>query len=292
MSDDVDNQQDEHSGDEAAGPVCGERLAEARRAQQISVNEIAKELHLDEPKVRALERNEFQLLGAPVFAKGHLKKYAQLVNVDPDDVLTDYYQLNRSASAPPVISIRGKQRRELSPGPWIVVIVVIVIVATAYWWFTSRPVTVDPDTPATQQQEQLPAEPDIDVDQPTVDDDLATSEEQAPAVEEQMATDEPATEGIEQIVEEIPQPEVAEGQLHLLLTFTGDCWTEITDASGRRLLFMLGKDGRTVELSGVEPFNVLFGNPSNVTLRVNGEDYALPPTNRPDRPMRLTLSGS
>jgi cytoskeleton protein RodZ len=100
------------------------------------------------------------------------------------------------------------------------------------------------------------------------------------------------TEGIEQIVEEIPQPEVAEGQLHLLLTFTGDCWTEITDASGRRLLFMLGKDGRTVELSGVEPFNVLFGNPSNVTLRVNGEDYALPPTNRPDRPMRLTLSGS
>jgi cytoskeleton protein RodZ len=287
MSDDVDNQHDEHSDDEAAGPVCGERLAEARRTQQISVNEIAKELHLDEPKVRALERNEFEMLGAPVFAKGHLKKYAQLVNVDPDDVLTDYYQLNRSASAPPVISIRGKQRRELSPGPWIVVIVVIVIVATAYWWFTSRPVTVDPDTPATQQQEELPEEQDIAVDQPAADDDFAAADEPAPAVEEQTATDEPVTEGIEQIVEEIPQPEVAEGQLHLLLTFTGDCWTEITDASGRRLLFMLGKDGRTVELSGVEPFNVLFGNPSNVTLRVNGEDYALPPTNRPDRPMRL-----
>jgi hypothetical protein len=58
------------------------------------------------------------------------------------------------------------------------------------------------------------------------------------------------------------------------------------------LLFALGKDGRTVELSGVEPFNALFGNVDNVRLQVNGEEYALPPTDRPDRPMRLTISGS
>ena len=62
--------------------MAGERLAIARREQQIPVIEIAKELHLDEPKVRALERNEFDVLGAPVFAKGHLRKYAQLVDVD------------------------------------------------------------------------------------------------------------------------------------------------------------------------------------------------------------------
>ena len=78
----------------------------------------------------------------------------------------------------------------------------------------------------------------------------------------------------------------------MLVTYTGDCWTEITDASGRQLLFDLGRDGRTVELSGAEPFHVLFGSPGNVSLRVNGEERALPPFDRPDRPMRLTLSGS
>jgi cytoskeleton protein RodZ len=60
----------------AEGPVGGERLAEARRAKQISVLEIAKELHVEEAKIRALENNDFEFLGAPVFAKGHLKKYS------------------------------------------------------------------------------------------------------------------------------------------------------------------------------------------------------------------------
>ena len=300
MSDDVDNQQTEETANDPQGPVAGERLVEARREQQISVVEIAKELHIDEFKVRALERNDFDLLGAPVFAKGHLKKYAQLVGVDPDDVLTDYYQLTRSAETTPVISVRTRPRQELTPGPWIVVIVVIIIAVTAYWWLTSRPST---PVPEVQQETSL------------AEDQESAPEVVAPAETEETATDEPAAAASEPVVEETSEPvaeetpdpvvgetpdpvveeapqTVEDGQLFLLVTYTGDCWTEITDASGRRLLFALGKDGRTVELSGAEPFNVLFGNPGNVSVQVNGEEYALPPTNRPDRPMRLTISGS
>jgi len=294
MSDDVDNQQTEETAGDTEGPVAGERLAEARREQQISVVEIAKELHLDELKVRALERNEFDIIGAPVFAKGHLKKYAQLVGVDPDDVLTDYYQLTRSLETAPVISVRTRPRQELTPGPWIAVIVAIIIAVTAYWWFTSRPLTQEPEV---QQEASLAEDQD------------AEPEVVAPSKTEENAADEPAAAAAapEPVVEDTPEPVVEEspepvvkaqtqtagdGQLLLLVTYTGDCWTEITDASGRRLLFALGKDGRTVELSGAEPFNVLLGNPGNVSLQVNGEEYALPPTNRPDRPMRLTISGS
>ena len=92
-------------------------------------------------------------------------------------------------------------------------------------------------------------------------------------------------------VEETSSPALADGQMRLLLTYTGDCWTEITDASGRRLFFDLGRDGRTVELTGAEPFNVLFGNPGNVNVLVNGSDYALPASSGPNRPLRLTISG-
>ncbi|MDH3374021.1 MAG: helix-turn-helix domain-containing protein, partial [Gammaproteobacteria bacterium] len=95
MSDEQDKPREQKPEAEPEGPRGGERLAEARRKQQISVLEIAKELHLDEAKVRALERNEFDVLGAPVFAKGHLRKYAQLVGVDPADVFADYYQMTR-----------------------------------------------------------------------------------------------------------------------------------------------------------------------------------------------------
>lgn len=268
MTDDVENQQDDTEAEEPKGPVGGERLAEARREQQISVVEIAKELHLDEPKVRALERNEFDVLGAPVFAKGHLKTYAQLVHVDVADVLSDYYHLTRSTTVLPVISTRPKVRRELSPGPWIAAIVVAI--ASLYWWL-SRPAEPEPEVRESPVIDEGPATNDAAVIEPPVQEPVVE-----PVIDTEPETSAPADDG----------------QMHVLLSYSGDCWTEITDATGRRLLFDLGKDGRTVELSGAEPFNVLFGNPGNVSLRVNGQDYALPPTNRPDRPMRLTISGS
>ena len=57
MSEQTDNQEEQAEA-ESSEPRCGELLAEARREQQITVLEVAKELHLDELKVRALERNE------------------------------------------------------------------------------------------------------------------------------------------------------------------------------------------------------------------------------------------
>lgn len=290
MTEDVD-QPNEEASEQAEGPLAGERLAEARREQQISVDEIAKELHLDEHKVRALERNEFDILGAPVFAKGYLKKYAQLVGVRDDDVIADYYHLNRSTGAPPVVSLRPRPRQELSPGPWIAVIVVIIIAVTAYWWFTrpesasedTAPVieVMPPDSEATETEQPEAGQPDAQPD----------GLDEAPEPEETAAQPVETAPPIPTI-EETSSPEIVPGQMRLLITYTGDCWTEISDANGRRLLFDLGKDGRSVELSGAEPFNVLFGSPGNVIVRVNGEDYALPPTDRPDRPMRLTISGS
>ena len=110
MSEEQDTAAEESGENEEHGPRGGERLAEARRAQQISVLEVAKELHLDEHKVRALERNDFDVLGAPVFAKGHLRKYAQLVGVDEDDVFADYYRLTRQDVAPPIIVGRRPRR--------------------------------------------------------------------------------------------------------------------------------------------------------------------------------------
>jgi cytoskeleton protein RodZ len=279
MSDNVENDQSENTAEEPAGPVCGERLVEARRARQIAVSEIAKELHLDEPKVLALERNEFDVLGAPVFAKGHLKKYAQLVGVNPDDVLADYFTLERSANAEPVVSVRPRLRQELSPGPWIAVIVVVIIAATAYWWFT-RPVE-----PVVEQSEPVssPVEEAQESVPPPAEELVVETGVSAPG---EMLGEQP-----EPVVEETSSPPIEDGQVRVLLTYTGDCWTEISDASGRRLFFDLGKDGRTVELSGVEPLNVLFGNPGNVSVLVNGDDYALPADAQPDRPLRFTISG-
>ncbi|MGB5491108.1 MAG: RodZ domain-containing protein [Woeseiaceae bacterium] len=291
MSDASDKSSEGSASADPQEPVCGERLAIARREQQISVLEIAKELHLDEPKVRAIERNEFDVIGAPVFAKGHLRKYAQLVGVDEGDVMADYYQLNRSEGMPPLVATRRRPRREMSPGPWIAVIVVLIIAATAYWWFTSPP-AVDGEPALDMIAEPAVVEPQTEPEpEPELD------PESEPPTTDVGNDDSAVLQSIPETVDAPPAratrtPPLADGQLRVLLTYSGDCWTEISDARGRRLFFGLGNDGRTVELSGEAPFNALFGNADNVRIQVNDSDRAISAAERRGLVARLTIAGS
>lgn len=272
-NDDIENGADE----EAEIPRAGERLAHARREQQIPVIDIAKELHLDEYKVRALECNDFDVIGAPVFAKGHLRKYAQLLNVDNSDVMADYYELTRSAGASPALalSVRSKSRQEISPGPWLAVIATVVVVTTAYWWFAVREVAPDDSLP--EQVSLLPPENSV------TDAELPESE----PVDEVETDPLPEISQSEAAADDVATPDSAE--MRVSISYTGDSWTEISDARGRRLYFALGKSGQTVDLSGEPPFNVLFGDAANVSLLVNGASYDLPPADRRGT-ARLTIT--
>lgn len=271
---------------EASGPVAGERLAAARREQQIPIVEIAKELHLDEYKVRALERNEFDVIGAPVFAKGHLRKYAQLVGVAQDDVMADYHLLDRSHGAPPEISLRSRPRRELSPGPWVAAIVAALVIAAIYWWVAGRPTAEEVTEPAaspTPVSAQPPAEA------ASSDEPAATTSADIESVETTSA--EADAQNLQP--ERVEAPVVIdESELRVSVTYSGDCWTEITDANGRRLFFNLGSAGQTINLSGEAPFNVLFGNAEYVSLRVNDQPYAIAAADRRGRTARLTITAA
>jgi cytoskeleton protein RodZ len=290
MSEESDNSPEEESETEGAGPLCGERLAEARREQQITVLEVAKELHLDEPKVRALERNEFEVLGAPVFAKGHLRKYAHLVGVDEDDVFADYYSMTRAESMPPFVTHRKKIRYEMSPGPWIAVISVIVVAAAAYWWIALR----DTSAPAALSQ---PEQSQPDQSQPEVLQPQQLQPEQLQPDELGPEENEPTVDAVaepeEEIVDvatpadDVPQP--PPDQLRLSLNFSGDCWTEISDADGRRLFYNMGRNGQTVELSGKAPISALFGNADNVEVRVNNSAYSLPAPDSSNRTVSVAI---
>jgi cytoskeleton protein RodZ len=269
------------------GPLGGERLRAARRANDISVADIAKELHLDEPKVRALERNEFDLLGAPVFAKGHLRKYAELVGVEVDDVMTDYYQMNRAAAVPPVVGPKRVHPRDINPMPWIAgAIVIIVASVAAYWWFALRStepvVNIEPATlaPFEALQDEPPAAA-ISADAAT---ELTDPAEAAPV---------DTTVGLLPAAEEsqiVYEPTSGAPQVTIDLAYSGDCWTEVSDASGRRLFYDLGTEGRVVTLSGDAPLRVILGDSEYVSVTVDGRAWPIPASARSGRLARLTLT--
>ena len=278
-----------------SGPLGGERLAIARRAHEISASDIAKELHLDEPKVRALEQNNFELLGAPVFAKGHLRKYAELVGVSTDDIIADYYRLNRSTGAPPVVGPARKFERDYSPVSWIVVALVVVIVASAsYWWFTRDPVR--PPVVRTPAAVLAPFASDAS-DDPVQEETAETAEilpepeplvtaEELPPTDTMLVSSTVADFESEPLVEDVSLLP----QVHVELSFSGDCWTEVSDASGRRLFYDLGTAGRVVALAGDEPLQIVLGNSENVSINVEGQDYPISDYVRRGSLTRLTIN--
>jgi len=308
MTDEKDKPQDENGQIDLIGPTGGERLAAARRDQKVALAEIAKELHISEQKVEALERNEFERLGAPVFAKGYMRKYAQLVGLDANEIVSDYDELAAAIDTQPVIKARPRPRREMSPGPWIVVIVIIIAAVTAYWFFTTR--TSSPGIGAPAQQDTPLAIQQPEDDAPAVEetaDEVAAEEagptplaendaidEQATIVERTLVDERLAEEPESTSLDAAPGPDNVlrnNGEMRLLLTYNGDCWTEISDATGRRLYFGLGSDGRTVELSGTAPFDVLLGNANNVSMQVNGSTYVIDSIDRLGR-ARFSVAGN
>ena len=280
--------------DEPPGLLAGQRLAKARRANDITIAEIAKELHLDESKVQALEENQFEVLGAPVFAKGHLRKYAELVGMPIDELLADYYQLNRSAGAPPVVGPRKADLpRDIALGRWIGGAMLVLILAGLSYWWTNREPSAEPaaaagvlepyamERAAEEQDgstELLPPEGSGDEAGDTLADKLAVPD-QAEDVTPAPVEDSAATSGAD-----------IEGQVQLVLEYSGDCWTEVTDANGERLFFGLGKAGQRVSRTGTPPLRALFGDYNNVRVTVDGVEFPISASARRGNTARVTIN--
>jgi cytoskeleton protein RodZ len=298
MTEDTEDKEDTGDGEaNSAAPIAGERLAAIRREKKISVLDVAKELHLDEPKVRALERNEFEVLGAPVFAKGHLKKYAELVDVKIDDIIAEYYTLRRAEAPPPLVGRPHKPVREIRLGRWLLLLLLLALAAGLYWWFVERDVVVRPDPVASGRlrlpssgKAAVPAPADTDTDSESDTGQITETPEEPPDEIVQQPEPTPVIRDTAPVSSATQGVSQGEGDTRLLLTFSGDCWTEITDADGKRLFFGLGMNGRSVDVTGTAPLSVLLGNAGNVELRVNDLAYQIPAGSRRGNSARFTIN--
>lgn len=61
----------------------------------------------------------------------------------------------------------------------------------------------------------------------------------------------------------------------LVFDFKEDSWVEVNDASGKRLMYQLGKSGTSKTIWGIAPFRVQLGYVPGVDIRFNGDEYDL-----------------
>jgi len=252
------------SGAAAAEPdTPGGMLRVERERRGYSVQHAAEDMHLDAWVIQAIEANRFEALGAPVYARGHLRKYAALLGLSPATVIERYEALGGTPVAPTPIpaAIAAPvliERRRVSKLPLWIAAAIAVVAGLAWlvfelWWTPSS------DNATTSE-----------VVAPTVSDAVREPVEQA-----QQAPAAAAPAPVAQ-APAVAATSAASGEVRLRLQFTEPSWAEIYDASGKRLMFDMGTPGRVRTVAGVPPLRVNLGMASAVNAQVGDRPIVIP----------------
>ncbi|WP_416305381.1 RodZ domain-containing protein [Neptunicella sp. SCSIO 80796] len=285
----------------------GQALKAARKAMQLTTEQVAQRLNLREHIIEDLENDNYNTTISLTFTKGYLKSYAKLVKVPEQQILEAFEQVNRASKEPAKLqSFSRRVARQASDDRLMLVtyaILAILIALSLMWWLqqSDDESSAERTYPNTQTEKNLQKEAALEesqVEQPvlneaepppanenTTDEDLeqdsqaadsetlnnTTVESTEPATQDDVA---PLQEVIQQQQTDSPDNE-SEQQLaapvELVFEFSEDCWINIIDATGEAIAYGIKVDGRVMPVSGVPPFQVTVAVPESVKISYAGE---------------------
>lgn len=280
----------------------GQLLKEARERANLSKQDIADKVRLKKSLIEDIEDDNYELDISLTFLKGYIKLYAKQVQVSEVEVLAAFDNLNTQNKEP--AKVKSFSRRVANQAnddklmllTYLVILVVIALVVI--WWFQqdkdiSESVTATLQ-PSTSQAEQLDSnvvktviapsdENELDSILEPISDSVLNDDEltvSAPAVVESVIT---ATEELASSPEniDISQSETM-APVELIFEFSGDCWMNLTDATGENIAYGVKVKGRVMPVTGIPPFTVTLGASEVVKISYAGEAVDLsflPPGN-------------
>jgi len=224
----------------------GDWLRRQREMREISLRDIADRTKISLRYLEAMENDRFDLLPAPIFAKGFLREYARYVGLSPDDVVNHYLSVHHpeELATDPKEDTRVRHRpKAIDPGQppvqrsWsyglilalIGVVLLVLVAAIAYF--------------ADRRHEE------------------PVSSAQAPAIA--------APPALVQSAPPAPPPPAPGAPLEISLDFSKDCWVEaVTD--GKNRFSELRVQGEALQLQAQQSLVLTLGNAGAVAVTVNG----------------------
>src|SRR5690349_11246621 len=139
-----------------APPVArtiGERLRAGRERSGLSIPAAAEKLHLDPKVIEALEADRFAEVGASVYVRGHLKRYADFVGEPGAELVAMYSTRETRAKAPDLTQVpqpekRPDPRRLVTP---MVALGSAAVLLAAIWWVLAGSHSKKSTAPAVAQ---------------------------------------------------------------------------------------------------------------------------------------------
>ena len=258
----------------------GLRLRRAREAAGWTIMQAAERLRLRASLVEAIEREDVDALGAPVFARGYIGSYASLVGL-PGDLVDQILPREQAAVAAPTLhssSSRVSHRRHVLDryarrfvyvALTASIVVPVVLLATRDNLPDPATLLTPLDAPLAETAGTHDADRRIEVVGPPAPAEHAVMASLTPFYSQPRA----ATPVPPPVVE----PVIASG---LVLEVSGDSWVEVIGHDGSRLAHDLMRTGTQRAFDPSQVARVLLGNAGVVTVRLNGEEVNTEPFRR------------
>ena len=127
-------------------PVAGQSdlgamLREARTLRDLSMDDLARRLRLEQRVVRLLENNQFDQLGAPAFIRGYLRSIARELEIDSGPLIA-VFDLKSAGEPPPLVDFETRPRPQVTSETTVVrytsIALALGMVALIVLWWRSH----------------------------------------------------------------------------------------------------------------------------------------------------------
>ena len=240
----------------------GTWLRRQREVREIDLREIADASKVSMSYLRALEEDRFDVLPAPVFAKGFLRQYARYVGLDPEETV-NFYLAARHPEGEEEPTLQAPTAPEPPSRHYLLIGLAVVAALVLVVWLLSR------FTQGTPSSEASPpaATPDLQAASAPAGAGEAP-EPSAPVPASVAEAPPPVSEpGVPEEIEELPP-------LRVTLDFMSDCWVEAS-VDGAEKLSELKVQGESLLLDAQEVVEFKVGDVGAVQGEVNGNPYEI-----------------
>ncbi|MBM7572094.1 helix-turn-helix domain-containing protein [Aquibacillus albus] len=288
----------------------GARLKEAREQKSLTLEDIQKITKIQTRYLQAIEKGNFEVMPGNFYVRAFVKEYATAVDLDPDQLMEEHKaELPASTDESTIEYSRVQRSRKntsatKSPAifsflPTIIVVLLIVGIVFSIWYFYQQSQENNPD-------QQIQTE-DNGGDQVRLPDDEQNQNQQQE--EENEETEQPADSEVEEEENEPLQPtlnmvetgnaetiydlENPGDQLTLTLSSDSENWLEVENGKGKSFyneMFYADQSPWEQDMTGEEQIYLRFGNPTHLSITVNGITLELPDNINPSQVQRVWIN--